>query len=209
MPRKSKTYHYIYKTTCLMTGRFYVGMHSTDNLEDGYLGSGKRLGHSRKKYGDDQHIKVILEMLPTREALKLREKELVNSEMLMNSLCMNLQEGGGGGFAGESHRQAFINSSRTAHLRGTEKARQIASKSLETRKQRGTIVFPHFDWTGRKHSDETISKQSIAMKGRYDGENNPSFGTCWVTNGSAIKINKEQLDEYLSNGYKRGRKYSV
>ena len=43
MPRRSKTYHYIYRTTCLVTGKFYVGMHSTDNLDDGYLGPGKIL----------------------------------------------------------------------------------------------------------------------------------------------------------------------
>lgn len=206
MPRKSKTYHYIYKTTCLLTGRFYVGMHSTDNLDDGYLGSGKRLAYSRKKHGDSQHVKVILEMLPTRAALKFREKELVNSELLADPQCMNLQEGGGGGFTGEEHRQSFINSSRTKHLKGTEHARQIAARSLETRRLRGTVVFPHFDWTGRKHSDETIRKQSNAMKGRYDGENNPSFGTCWVTNGIPIKIKKEHLDKYLANGYRRGRK---
>lgn len=29
-----RKYHYIYKTTCSITNRFYVGMHSTNNLED-------------------------------------------------------------------------------------------------------------------------------------------------------------------------------
>lgn len=63
MSRKQKKYHYIYKTTCLMTCKFYVGMHSTDNLEDGYLGSGKILGYSLNKYGRENHIKEILEYL--------------------------------------------------------------------------------------------------------------------------------------------------
>ena len=206
MPRQSKTYHYIYKTTCLVTGRFYVGMHSTDNLEDGYLGSGKRLGYSRKKHGDAQHIKVILEMLPSREALKTREKELVNLDLLKHPQCMNLQEGGGGGFAGEDHRQKFVTSARTASIKGTEKAREISLKSWQTKRLRGTESNPpRVDWTGRKHSEQTIRKQSKSMIGRYDGANNPSFGTCWVTNGKPIKIKKEQLDEYLSKGYRRGR----
>ena len=42
MARKEKQYHFIYKTTNIITERYYYGMHSTDNLEDGYLGSGKR-----------------------------------------------------------------------------------------------------------------------------------------------------------------------
>lgn len=206
MPRQSKIYHYIYKTTCLVTGRFYVGMHSTDDLEDGYLGSGKRLGYSRKKHGDNQHIKVILEMLPSREALKLREKELVNSDLLKHPQCMNLQEGGGGGFAGEEHRAKFVGSSRTAGLRGTQQASDIAKRAHQTRKDRGSSMLPRYDWTGKKHRSETLDKMSRSMKGRYDGENNPSFGTCWITDGvKPIKIKTSQLEGFLQMGFRRGR----
>ena len=42
MSKKHK-YHYIYKTTCNVTGKYYIGMHSTSNLNDGYIGSGRRL----------------------------------------------------------------------------------------------------------------------------------------------------------------------
>ena len=41
-------------------------MHSTDDLDDGYLGSGKILGYSRAKHGDENHKKEILEFLPDR-----------------------------------------------------------------------------------------------------------------------------------------------
>jgi hypothetical protein len=61
MPRKQKRYHYIYKTTCQVTDKFYVGMHSTNNLEDGYLGSGKILGYSIAKHGRENHKREILE----------------------------------------------------------------------------------------------------------------------------------------------------
>lgn len=31
-------FHIIYKTTNLINGKIYVGLHSTDNVDDGYLG---------------------------------------------------------------------------------------------------------------------------------------------------------------------------
>ena len=51
MGRKQKKYHFIYKTTNLINDKFYIGMHSTDDLNDKYIGSGKRLWYSINKYG--------------------------------------------------------------------------------------------------------------------------------------------------------------
>ena len=82
MARRQKKYHYIYKTTCLLNNKFYFGMHSTDNLNDGYLGSGKRLWYSLNYHGKENHIKEIIEFCENREILKKREKEIVNEQLL-------------------------------------------------------------------------------------------------------------------------------
>ena len=94
MARRQKKYHYIYKTTCNVNGKYYIGMHSTDNLEDGYLGSGKRLWYSINYHGKENHTKKILEFLKNRKELKKREKEIVNEQLLSEELCMNLKLGG-------------------------------------------------------------------------------------------------------------------
>jgi hypothetical protein len=98
MPRKQKKYHYIYKTTNKVNGKYYIGMHSTSNLSDGYLGSGKKLWTSLYKYGKENHQIEFLEFLPNRKELKKREKEIVNKEVLKDPLCMNLNLGGTGGW---------------------------------------------------------------------------------------------------------------
>lgn len=93
-----RKFHYIYQITRTDgSGKFYIGMHSTDNLNDGYFGSGKLLWASIKKHGKEIHTKEIIEFLPTREELKNRERQLVSEELIANPLCMNLQIGGYGG----------------------------------------------------------------------------------------------------------------
>ena len=108
MARKQHSYHYIYKTVCLITKKFYIGMHSCSNLEDGYMGSGKRLRYSIRKYGIENHTKEILEFLNDRESLAKREAEIINEQFLQDPLCMNLQLGGGGGFSSEEHKVLFM-----------------------------------------------------------------------------------------------------
>jgi hypothetical protein len=88
-----RKYHYIYKIT-RCDGKYYIGMHSTDDLDDGYFGSGKQLWHSIKKYGRGNHSKIILEFCDTRAALRDREKQLVTIEKVNDKMCMNLIVGG-------------------------------------------------------------------------------------------------------------------
>ena len=94
----TKQYHYIYKITCLINQKFYIGLHSTNNINDGYFGSGKRLWFSINKYGKNNFKFEILEYLSDRESLIKREKDIVNEELLLDPLCMNIKIGGNGGW---------------------------------------------------------------------------------------------------------------
>lgn len=96
-----RKYHYIYKTM-RYDGKYYIGLHSTDDLDDGYLGSGSYLLRSIKKHGKDKHAKIVLEFLPSRVDVKAREKMIVCKELLNDPMCMNCQLGGGGGELKES-----------------------------------------------------------------------------------------------------------
>lgn len=215
--RRQKKYHYIYRTTCQVTNKFYVGMHSTDNLEDGYLGSGKILGYSRKKHGDENHIKEILEMCSDRKALKLREKEIVNEELLADPLNMNLRYGGEGG-GGWTNAQQSING-----LKGRIKMQLLRETNPEWIAQNAKAIsvgnkkayanglrepmMP--SWSGRQHNEET--KQKIGRKNSVaqQGDRNSQFGTCWVYNEKGSKkIKIKDLAEYIKKGFIRGRKHA-
>ena len=103
-----RRYHYIYKIT-RDDGQYYIGMHSTDDLDDGYFGSGKLITRSIKKHGREKHKKEILAFLPSREALRNREEQLVTEEVVNDPLCMNIATGGHpSGFFSEEHRRKFF-----------------------------------------------------------------------------------------------------
>ena len=207
MPRKENTYHYIYKVTCLISEKYYIGMHSTSNLEDGYFGSGKVLRRSLNKYGMSNHSIEILEWLPDRSSLKLREKEIVNEDLLKDKRCMNLQLGGSGGLSGDNHAKKFHRAGRLAtnkvlheRLQNDEEYRkkfcEAVSKSVKGKQS----------WLNKKHSSETKEKISKTMSISQSGEKNSQYGTCWINDGkNVIKIKHDQLIEYINNGWTRGR----
>ena len=98
--KENKRFHFTYKTTNLINGRYYLGMHSTNRIDDGYLGSGKRLYYELNKYGRDNFKFEILEQFDSREQLVQAEKELVNEQVLKDISCLNMVIGGSGGNVG-------------------------------------------------------------------------------------------------------------
>ena len=214
-----RKYHYIYKITRTDgSGKYYIGMHSTDDLEDGYFGSGTLLAKSIKKHGKEKHIKEILEFLPSRKALKLREKELVNEELIGDKQCMNLKLGGegGGGLRNYNHHVAFVEAGPAEHQRLLVEDKEYAlryslTQSSVMRKRHkdlsATPIRAVYKWEGKKHSAETKAKMSASRQGKQCAEKNSQFGTCWVNKlGKAIKIKKDQLESYLKDGFQVGRK---
>ena len=87
-------YNYFYKIINNINGKFYYGIHSTDNLDDGYMGSGTRITQAYKLYGIENFTKEILKFFDNREDLANYESEIVNEELISNKNCYNVSLGG-------------------------------------------------------------------------------------------------------------------
>jgi hypothetical protein len=180
-------------------------MHSTNNLDDGYLGSGYKLRRSIKKYGQEFFKLEILEFLPDRTSLKIREKELVNEDLLKDPKCMNLVFGGGGGFISEY-----------GYKKGAKKMNEILWADPEFRKKKSEWKSEHNKklwkdgkmkgnpWPkGKPHSNETKRKIGESNSFKQKGSSNSQFGTCWITNGKENKKNKK--NDPVPIGWRLGR----
>ena len=216
MARKEKKYHYIYKITCIKNNRYYIGMHSTDNLDDDYFGGGKRIKNSIKKHGKDAHIKEILEFFESRELLRQREIELVNEDLLNDTMCMNLQLGGGGGFINEDHKRKWIEAGAKAgniaikNLKNDPawvKKISLNSKKLWEDEERSKKMLIGFEnYRGTKHTEESKIKIGLKSSVNQKGEKNSQYGKKWMNNGTRdIKINPADINYYTDLGYSLGR----
>ena len=96
---KSKYIHNIvYKITNTVNDKIYVGCHQTNNVNDGYMGSGKILLKAYQKYGTDKFIREILYDYTTCEEMFLMEKTIVDKEFVKRKDTYNIVIGGDGGW---------------------------------------------------------------------------------------------------------------
>ena len=94
--------HYVYKTTNIKNGKYYIGKHSSENIKnDPYLGSGKHLCRAIKKYGRQNFVRQILYQFDQQELSYIKQHELLTERIInQDKNCYNLQIGGRGGLTG-------------------------------------------------------------------------------------------------------------
>ena len=117
-----KKHNLVYKTTNLINGKIYIGVHSTNKLEDGYLGSGRIFKHALKKHGVESFVREILFDFPTAEEAFAKEEELVTLEFINRKDNYNFKTGGGQGLVSEEtrKRQSLANKRPWLGKRGSE-----------------------------------------------------------------------------------------
>ena len=91
-------FHFVYRTINRQNGKFYLGVHSTKVLKDGYLGSGKILKLAIAKYGKDSFFRETLGFFRTRDEAYAFEGSLVDDIVKTSRSTYNISIGGNGGF---------------------------------------------------------------------------------------------------------------
>lgn len=159
---ENKQYNYFYRITNQINWKYYFGIHSTNDLNDGYFGSSKSLKLAIKKHGKENFIKVIIANYPTRKEANEHERLVVDLDMVNNPMCYNLRTGGDNEFIISDEIKAHI-SKKTKGRKLTTETRLKISESLKGNKN------PFY---GKHHTDETKRKLSEANS----GENAFNFG---------------------------------
>jgi hypothetical protein len=203
-------YYLIYKITNLINNKIYIGKHKTLDKNDSYFGSGSLLKNAILKYGINNFKKEIVFECLSEEEMENREEEIVNEDFVARLDTYNIQIGGGGGWnhinkdekkkkeVYKLSRKAFLEKLKDENYKKEYKQKVLNGLKLYFSANTGTFL-------GKKHKEE--SKRKIGEKTKkLIGEKNSQYNTCWITkNKINKKIKNNQLNDYLNQGWSKGR----
>ena len=126
----------------LINGKIYIGQHSTQCLDDGYMGSGVYITKAFKKYGKENFkCEIIEEIYGSKKDLDRAEEFYI--KLFLEAVGKNRM------------------------YNATEHAAGIDHHSEETKKKMSEAKKGHPAWNkGISHSEESKLKMSKALKGR-------------------------------------------
>ena len=159
--------HYNYITTNNINGKQYIGMHSTDNIDDGYLGSGQLILKAIKKYGKENFTRKILwKCVDLQEAFS-NEAIYIKKYNTLSPNGYNLSPTGGLGVHGCHSEETKIKMSKK------HKGKKRKPFSKEHKRKLSDINFGNTNGKankGKKHSEETKKKMGDRKIGNKHSE---------------------------------------
>jgi len=185
-----KTHNIVYKTTNLINGKIYIGVHSTDDLNDAYLGSGRIFIKALRKHGKENFTReVLFDFKHLKNALK-KEETLVSDDFVSRDDNYNYAIGGvsGGGKSNlgrKMSKEAILKRSknRPPHKEETKIKIGLANK-------------------GKKRSKKTIEENSRLRKKFYKENEHPNKGKSIHSIAVRKKISEKHKGKRLSDSTK-------
>lgn len=151
------THFLIYKITNNLNGKIYIGQHQTEDLDDGYMGSGIAIKSAVKKHGVENFAKEILFYCTDFDTMNNMEKIIVNNEFVSRKDTYNMKTGGLGGNHSEETKRK-ISEAKKGRVFSEETRRKLS----EIRKRN-----PIRGMLGKHQSEETKRHISESLKGKH------------------------------------------
>ena len=203
--KQEKKYNYFYKITNKLNGNYYYGVHCTDDLNDGYFGSGSALNLAVKKYGKGNFEKENLKFFSTAEEAFNYEGKIVDEKLLKDPKCYNLVPGGGGKFS--IGRATVRDKNGNYFIVDKNDPRYITREVVPV--STGRIhMFKKFD--DGFHNKYVLPEDIEKYKNDGWKEGTPNQGKVWINlteEGTVINrkmVNEEEVEIYLEEGWSRG-----
>ena len=146
-------FHFIYKTVH-SSGKYYVGRHSTKNINDGYVGSGRWVKSVKYK---NLLTREIVKFCDSYEELIVEEQKFIEQN-LESPLCMNWTNASIG-FGTGKYNPRYENADGMPHTEETKK------KISENRKGKNTGV--NNCMTGKPATEKNKQATSKVNSGTY------------------------------------------
>jgi group I intron endonuclease len=177
--------HFIYKTTCIQTGKIYVGKHTCNKyVDENYLGCGSSQKKAIKDHGRENFTREILEFCDTpeqlceRELFWIKETNCTDPEIGYNiRVCSSL------GMAGVKYNEDQLINLNTEKKINTKKdnfkghvhtqlskdrIRDSVNKVFEDPEVRAkcSLKGERNGFFKKKHSDESLAKMAESARNR-------------------------------------------
>ena len=188
--------HIGYQTICALNGHYYLGVHSTEDLDDGYLGSGLELKRAIKAHGKGAFSRHDVAFFDTRDEAYEWESRVVTPEVVADPRSYNRRLGGAGPGATLSDEScAIISAKATARYENPAnrakhsvdcKKGWAATAEVRAERRKPKQIYPRPPrkkyppvtaearenmrqaQLGRTHPPETLAKMSDSAKGRWE-----------------------------------------
>lgn len=178
-------FNYFYKITNNINGHYYYGVHSTNDINDGYMGSGKRLHWAYKKYGKENFTKEIIKFFENQNDAYEYESIMVTENLTKNDDCYNIKTGG---FGGSKNMLVALDNYGESHFVSSD----------DDRLKTGEL---HYIWTGRKRTNEEREK----IRRTSTNQESPAKRIFMNKDGVFKYVLRENVDQLLQDGWELGR----
>lgn len=222
-------FYTIYKTTNLINGKYYIGKHKTQNLDDMYLGSGKILKHAINKHGINNFTREYLFIFDNEEDMNNKEAELVSEEFIKEDTNYNLKIGGEGGWdyinnredaayyrklavdkyvelmKDDDFRYNFIQAIKDEYASRCKDKILLQNKNISIALKEYHKVNDN-GFKGKSHTEEFKERIGKINSIKQKGSNNSQYGMMWIYSLEEKISKRISKDEFIPEGWYKGRK---